>query len=103
MLHKVYTEVPLFATFFYSIASLKFVRKYCANGSLNFPNYSLKCMEHVGYNLFLEFKLLNEVKFEAFYFAVPIGLGKQEQGINTCLQVEKTSKRGGKIINQDKG
>ena len=32
-----------------------------------------------------------------------IGLGKQEQGINTCLQVEKTSKRGGKIINQDKG
>lgn len=30
------------------------------------------------------------------------GLGKQEQGINTCLQVEKTSKRGGKIINQDK-
>ena len=32
-----------------------------------------------------------------------VGLGKQEQGINTCLQVEKTSKRGGKIINQDKG
>ena len=30
------------------------------------------------------------------------GLGKQEQGINTCLQVEKTSKRGGKIINKDK-
>jgi hypothetical protein len=31
------------------------------------------------------------------------GLGKQEQGINQCLQVEKTSKRGGKIINQEKG
>ncbi|CAB4001767.1 Splicing factor 45 [Paramuricea clavata] len=30
------------------------------------------------------------------------GLGKQEQGINQCLQVEKTSKRGGKIINQEK-
>ncbi|EDO39985.1 predicted protein [Nematostella vectensis] len=30
------------------------------------------------------------------------GLGKSEQGINTCLQVEKTSKRGGKIINQEK-
>jgi len=30
------------------------------------------------------------------------GLGKQEQGINTCLQVEKTSKRGGKIIDKDK-
>eukprot|EP00795_Rhopilema_esculentum_P002001 gene2001-17556_t len=30
------------------------------------------------------------------------GLGKDEQGLSTCLQVEKTSKRGGKIINKDK-
>ena len=37
------------------------------------------------------------------YGVVLVGLGKQEQGINTCLQVEKTSKRGGKIINQEKG
>lgn len=28
------------------------------------------------------------------------GLGKQEQGISTALQVEKTSKRGGRIINE---
>jgi len=27
------------------------------------------------------------------------GLGKSEQGISTALAVEKTSKRGGKIIN----
>eukprot|EP00057_Strongylocentrotus_purpuratus_P035042 XP_797513.3 PREDICTED: LOW QUALITY PROTEIN: splicing factor 45 [Strongylocentrotus purpuratus] len=30
------------------------------------------------------------------------GLGKSEQGISTALQVEKTSRRGGKIINKDK-
>jgi len=30
------------------------------------------------------------------------GLGRDEQGLSTCLQVEKTSKRGGKIINKDK-
>eukprot|EP00794_Sanderia_malayensis_P005973 gene5973-6669_t len=30
------------------------------------------------------------------------GLGKDEQGLSTCLQVEKTGKRGGKIINKDK-
>lgn len=28
------------------------------------------------------------------------GLGKKEQGISTALQVEKTSKRGGRIINE---
>ena len=28
------------------------------------------------------------------------GLGKKEQGMATCLQVEKTSKRGGKIIHE---
>ena len=27
------------------------------------------------------------------------GLGKQSQGISTALAVEKTSKRGGKIVN----
>jgi len=37
------------------------------------------------------------------FFCIYAGLGKQEQGINTCLQVEKTSKRGGKIIDKDKG
>ena len=30
---------------------------------------------------------------------VHTGLGKSEQGISTALAVEKTSKRGGKIIN----
>lgn len=40
---------------------------------------------------------------KGFLFSVYVGLGKQEQGINTCLQVEKTSKRGGKIIDKDKG
>ncbi|XP_071486183.1 splicing factor 45-like [Diadema antillarum] len=30
------------------------------------------------------------------------GLGKSEQGISTALLVEKTSRRGGKIINKDK-
>ena len=29
------------------------------------------------------------------------GLGRQQQGISTALQVEKTSKRGGRIINED--
>ena len=29
------------------------------------------------------------------------GLGKHEQGLSTALQVEKTSKRGGKIIASD--
>lgn len=28
------------------------------------------------------------------------GLGKQEQGMSTALFVEKTSKRGGKIIHE---
>ena len=28
------------------------------------------------------------------------GLGKKEQGMSTALQVEKTSKRGGKIIHE---
>jgi len=28
------------------------------------------------------------------------GLGKSEQGMSTALQVEKTSKRGGKIIHE---
>ena len=28
-----------------------------------------------------------------------IGLGRQSQGMSTALAVEKTSKRGGKIIN----
>lgn len=28
------------------------------------------------------------------------GLGKQEQGMSQALQVEKTSKRGGKIIHE---
>ncbi len=28
------------------------------------------------------------------------GLGKTEQGMSTALQVEKTSKRGGKIIHE---
>ena len=28
------------------------------------------------------------------------GLGRQQQGISTALQVEKTSKRGGRIINE---
>lgn len=28
------------------------------------------------------------------------GLGKQEQGMSTALQVEKTSKRGGRIIHE---
>lgn len=27
------------------------------------------------------------------------GLGKQSQGISTALSVQKTSKRGGKIVN----
>ena len=31
------------------------------------------------------------------------GLGKSEQGISTALQVEKTSKRGGKIIETKAG
>ena len=30
---------------------------------------------------------------------MPIGLGKTSQGISTALSVEKTSKRGGKIVN----
>ena len=29
------------------------------------------------------------------------GLGREEQGLSTCLQVEKTGKRAGKIINKD--
>lgn len=29
------------------------------------------------------------------------GLGREEQGLSTCLQVEKTGKRAGKIINRD--
>jgi splicing factor 45 len=29
------------------------------------------------------------------------GLGKSEQGMSTALQVEKTSKRGGKIIHEN--
>ena len=29
----------------------------------------------------------------------PLGLGKASQGISTALSVEKTSKRGGKIVN----
>lgn len=29
------------------------------------------------------------------------GLGKQEQGMSQALQVEKTSKRGGKIIHEN--
>ena len=28
------------------------------------------------------------------------GLGRQQQGISTALQVEKTSKRGGRIVNE---
>ena len=28
-----------------------------------------------------------------------VGLGKTSQGISTALSVEKTSKRGGKIVN----
>jgi len=41
---------------------------------------------------------------ELFEYICPInhihaGLGKSEQGISTALSVEKTSKRGGKIIN----
>ena len=28
-----------------------------------------------------------------------VGLGKASQGISTALSVEKTSKRGGKIVN----
>lgn len=47
--------------------------------------------------------LIFEENKKTFTPVFTIGLGKQEQGINTCLQVEKTSKRGGKIINQDKG
>ncbi len=31
------------------------------------------------------------------------GLGKHEQGLSTALQVEKTSKRGGKIIESKAG
>ena len=30
------------------------------------------------------------------------GLGKNEQGLSTALSVEKTSKRGGRIVNKDK-
>lgn len=41
------------------------------------------------------------VKIMAKYgFKEGQGLGKQEQGISTALQVEKTSKRGGRIINE---
>jgi len=29
------------------------------------------------------------------------GLGREEQGLSTCLEVEKTGKRAGKIINKD--
>lgn len=31
------------------------------------------------------------------------GLGKKEQGISVALQVEKTSKRGGRIIHEKPG
>ena len=34
-----------------------------------------------------------------FCFSLHIGLGKQSQGISTALSVQKTSKRGGKIVN----
>lgn len=33
-----------------------------------------------------------------FYWYI-VGLGKASQGISTALSVEKTSKRGGKIVN----
>ena len=36
-----------------------------------------------------------------YLYFVLAGLGKDEQGLSTCLQVEKTSRRGGKIINKD--
>ena len=35
--------------------------------------------------------------FAIIYFV--LGLGKASQGISTALSVEKTSKRGGKIVN----
>ena len=37
-------------------------------------------------------RLMNKCEME-------LGLGRQSQGMSTALAVEKTSKRGGKIIN----
>lgn len=39
----------------------------------------------------------------AFYFQEGQGLGKKEQGMSVALQVEKTSKRGGRIIHEKDG
>ena len=40
-------------------------------------------------------------KFITFFGIV--GLGKTSQGISTALAVEKTSRRGGKIVNASAG
>lgn len=48
-------------------------------------------------------KVLNELSIvcEAKHFMT--GLGKTSQGISTALSVEKTSRRGGKIVNAAAG
>lgn len=38
--------------------------------------------------------------WEHIYFQEGQGLGKKEQGMSVALQVEKTSKRGGRIIHE---
>ena len=38
--------------------------------------------------------------FDDSYFQEGQGLGKKEQGMSMALQVEKTSKRGGRIIHE---
>ena len=41
----------------------------------------------------------NQLIVVSVIYMVIIGLGRQSQGMSTALAVEKTSKRGGKIIN----
>lgn len=43
--------------------------------------------------------LIRIAYFDTCTTVIDTGLGKSEQGISTALAVEKTSKRGGKIIN----
>ena len=57
------------------------------------------------FSTFKFFKDFPEFEFLSFYYVISLqqgqGLGKSQQGMSQALAVEKTSKRGGRIVHED--
>lgn len=60
-----------------------------------FLNFCLYCTQSVFTQQHSHYAVVNIKLMNIFV----LGLGKTSQGISTALSVEKTSKRGGKIVN----